>query len=190
MKPRFLLAAAVLLFLSTGASQAAGFVNLAFNDNAFDVWAGFRVGGDDDGGVMLGGRYLYNDDEDATVPAFLLSFASKPDANQEIDFNLGLQTYFGEAHDQDVQGVAIGGFAIWAPGKMKGVYFGGRIFYGPSVFCFGDTDGTFEWGAQAGYAFNPKMRVYVEWSDFEADIENGGTVAVDDGVKFGFGARF
>jgi hypothetical protein len=36
MKPRFLLAAAALLLLSTGLSHA-GFVDLAFNDEAFDV---------------------------------------------------------------------------------------------------------------------------------------------------------
>jgi len=189
MKPRHLLAAAVLLLLSTGFANA-GFVDLLFNDNAFDVWAGFNVGGDEDAGVLIGGRYLYNDDEDSTVPAFYLAFSSKPEANSDIDFSLGLQTYFGESKDQDVTAVAIGGSAVWTPPNWKGVFFGGRVFFGPGVFSFGETDGTFEWAARAGYAFNPKMGVFVEWSDFESDVENGGSLDVDDGVKFGFGARF
>jgi len=189
MRLKLILAACAVVMLSTGAAQA-GFFDLAVNNNAFDIWAGFNIGKNDEAQTVLIGRYLYNGDEDSSIPAFLVAFSSTPSANEDVRFFLGAQVYLGESHKQDVQGVALGGSGTWSPSNWKGVYVGGRIYYAPGVFCFGDTDGAFEWGLEGGYNFNPKMRVFVEYSDFSADVENFGNVNVDDGVKFGFGARF
>lgn len=188
MKSKLVVAAAVLV-LSIGASQA-GFFDLAVNDNAFDIWAGFNLGKNEEAQTIIGGRYLYVDDEDSSIPAFFLGFSSKPAANDEIEFVLGTQVFFGSSDNQDTEGVALGGSASWTPSKWKGVFVGGRIYWAPGVFCFGDTDGMTEWAIQAGYKFNPKMRIFLEYSDFSVDVENFGSVSVDSGVKVGFGAKF
>ena len=188
MKSKLILAAAVLV-LSIGASQA-GFFDLSVNDNAFDIWAGFNLGKNEEAQTVIGGRYLYVDDDDSSIPAFLFGFSSKPDGNEDVSFLLGAQAIFGESKNQDMEGVALGGSATWAPSKWKGVFVGGRIFWAPGVFCFGDTDGLTEWEVQGGYFFNPKMRIFLEYSNFSADVNNYGSVTVDSGTKLGFGAKF
>jgi hypothetical protein len=165
-------------------------VSLAFNDNAFDFWGGFHLGKDEESQILLGGRYLYESDKDAKVPAALLLFSSRPAGSDEIDFSLGAQVVFGEAQNVDAEGVSVGGMGSWTPDGWKGAYVGGRLFWAPSVFCFGSTDGLFEWGIEGGYKFNPRMGLFVEYSDFEADDEIAGSFTVDDGWKIGFRATF
>ncbi len=188
-KPRNLLACALLL-AATGAAHA-GFFDLSLNDNAFDAKGGFHFGKDENARFLLGGRYLYADDEDAGIVGVIAAWAGRPAASEEVDFSLGFQGYFGEAgNNLDVEGIGIGGEVNWQPKAWKGAYVGGDVYYTPDVFSAGDTESIFEWGVRGGYRFNPKIHVFVEYVSMEADIEGIGDVDIDDGLKIGFGVRF
>jgi hypothetical protein len=185
MKLRSLLVAFALVSFGQGAARAQ-MVSLALNDNAFDAWGGFYLGRDDASRVLLGGRYLYADDEDTKYPAFLVAFAGRPDAMEEVSFHLGVQGVFAEASNLDVEAIAVGGFGEWVPKNWKGVYLGARLFYAPEVFSFDDTEGIFEYAARGGYVINEKFQAFLEYSEIEAEIAVLGDVSVDDGVKIGF----
>jgi len=189
MKLRSLFACA--LFAAASGVAHAGFFDLSLNDNAFDVRGGLHFGEDENARFLLGGRYLYADEEDADVVCVIAAWAGKPSASDEVDFSLGFQGYLGEAGNSlDVEGVGIGGEVTWQPEAWKGAYVGGDVYYTPDVFSSGDTESIFEWGVRGGYQFNPKIHVFVEYISMEAEIEGIGDVDVDRGAKIGFGVRF
>jgi hypothetical protein len=187
MKLRVLAVLLVIAILGTGSADAAMF-SLAFNNETVDFWGGFHLGKDDQ--VFLGGRYLYESDQDSKMPAFVVTFESKPQANDAFALAIGLQALSGEAANVDVEGVAVGGDVEWTPPNWKGFYVGGRLYYGPEVFCFGDTENLFEYAVRGGYKINETMGVFLEYASFEADVAGAGTVNVADGILFGFKARF
>jgi hypothetical protein len=191
---RRLLMFAIVAMLAGRAAQA-GNVELSFNDNNFDTWLTFGLGSDDDAQFQLGGRYLYSssDEDDASLPGILAGFSSRAAGNDEIRFFVGAQGYVGEAQDQDIEGVGVGGGATWAPESWNGVFVGARLFYAPEVFCFGDTTGVFEWAGSAGYQINEKVRAFLQYSQVTADLETDAgdaDVDIDTGVTIGIGIAF
>jgi hypothetical protein len=166
-----------------------------FNDETADVWGGIEFGKDDESGFLLAGRYLYSDEDeiDASVPAVLLAFAGRSSANEDVDFRVGLQGYFGEAADQDVTGIGVGGSGSWAPDGFKGGYVGARLYYAPGVFAFGDTEKIFDWAVEGGYRINEKFRAFLQYATLDVEVEIDGVeldVDVDEGLLFGFGINF
>jgi hypothetical protein len=183
----------VLATLLLAGSTHAGFVDLSLNGDTVDLWGGAHVGRDEEARFLIGGRFLYSDDDetDASVPAVLAAFSGRPSANPAIEFHLGLQGLFGEALDQDVSGIAVGGAGTWTPPSWKGAFVGARAFFAPSVMSFGDTDRILEWAIIGGYAITTKIRVFVEYTELTVDLEDGGDVDVrDDDVTGGIGVRF
>jgi len=189
-----LLTVAIVALLATGAATA-GSAELSFNDNSFDAWLMFGSGKDEDAQFQFGGRYLYSDsdEDDASLPAVVAGFASQPASNKEMRFFLGAQAFLGKAQEQDIEGVGVGGDLTWTPESWKGVFVGARLYYAPSVFCFGDTDSVFEWAGRAGYEINPKIRAFLEYSKLSADLDSSQTVGqvdIEDGLTIGIGVRF
>jgi len=97
---------------------------------------------------------------------------------------------FGEAADQDVQALALGGRLTWTPGFFGGVYFEGTIFYAPSVLAFGDTEGVMNWVVRGGFEVTPKLYVFVDYSKFEVEVENLSDIDVEKTVRFGATLKF
>jgi len=182
--------ACIVVLSAVGVAQA-GFFDLALDNNAFDLRGGFHFGKDETAQFLLGGRYLYADDENTSVGSVIAAWAGKPAASDEVDFTLGFQGYFGSTSDDvSVEGIGIGGEANWAPDNWKGAFVGGRAYYTPSVFAMGDTDSILEWGVRAGYRFNPKMQIFLDYAAVTADVEAADSVDLDKGLKLGFGVRF
>ncbi len=186
---RNVLAFVIVAALATGAA-AAGSVSLAFNDQAFDAWGIF--GGKEDGGLEFGGRYLYSDsdEDDASIPGALVGFSSTPTANDEMRFFVGALGFFGSAHNEDVSGVSVGGVVSWTPDRWKGVFASARVFFAPEVFCFGDTQGIFEWAGRGGYQVNEKFNVFLEYSKLSVDIDNSGDADAKIGLTLGASLSF
>ena len=183
----------LVLLLAAGAAQAGGFASVAFNDDVADLWGGFQLGKNkDEGGFLLGARYLYSDEDnvDASLPAAVAGFSGQPKANPAIHFLLGVQWFLGEAANEDAQAFAVGGSGRWAPEQWKGIFVGARLFYAPDVFTMGDTDGLTEWAAQGGYQINEKIRAFLEYTKITVDVDNVGDVDVDDTAKVGLAFDF
>jgi hypothetical protein len=192
MRHQYLVAVLIVLATAGVAQSAGGFADLAFNDESADLWAGFQLGRNEEGGFVLGGRYLYSDEDnvDASVPAAIAGFSGQPKANPAIHFLLGVQWFFGEAANEDAEAIAVGGTGRWAPEQWKGVFVGGRLFYAPDVFSMGDTEGLFEWAAQGGYQINDKIRAFAEYAKITVDVDNVGDIDVDDSARIGIGFDF
>jgi hypothetical protein len=188
-------AAIGVMALVVGGVTHAGFFDLMFNDETADVWGGIEFGKNDDSGFLLAGRYLYTDEDevDASVPAVLLAFEGRASANEDIDFRVGLQGFFGEVADQDVEGVGIGGSGNWAPDAFKGGYVGARLYYAPGIFAFGDTESILDWGIEGGYRINEKFRAFLQYAKLKVEVEVDDVefdVDVDQGLLLGFGITF
>ena len=191
MRQRCLIAMIAVVLGTTAAH--AGLIEMGLNDETVDVRGGFHFGDNKESQFFLGGRYLYHDEDeggDAKIPAVIAGFSSRPSANSEIGFMAGLQGYFGEAGDIDMEGIAVGGSASWHPGGGKGFYLGGRLYWAPSILCTGDTDGILEWAARGGYAINKVFNVYVEYIDISFDTEEIEGIDAVDELMFGFGFSF
>lgn len=179
----------VLLTAATGLAHA-GWFELALDDETADLWLGAHLGRDPETQFALGGRFLYTDETDGQIASLVAGFASNPKAAKDSDIAFLVQVFGGEGENQDVGAVALGLSGNWAPENLKGVFFGGRLFYAPEIFTYSDTEGLIDWAIKAGYRFTPKMEVFLAYTKFEVDFENFGDVEVDKGLKFGFGARF
>lgn len=189
MRQRFLIAM-IAVVLGTTAAQA-GFVEIGLNDETVDFRGGFTFGRDIENQFIVGGRYLYHDfddADDASIPALIVGYSTRPTNNDAFAFTMGMQVYFGEAADQDVEGLALGTSLAWNPGGWKGFYLGGRAWWCPTAFGFGDTEDVFEWAVRGGYAINKAFRVYVEYIDFQFDTEEFNNIEVVEeaivGVSF------
>jgi len=186
MRQRFLIAM-IAVALGTTAAHA-GFVEIGLNDETVDVRGGFTFGRDIENQFILGGRYLYHDfddADDASIPALIVGYSTRPTNNDAFAFTMGMQVYFGEAADQDVEGLALGTSLAWNPGGWKGFYLGGRAWWCPTAFGFGDTEDIFEWAVRGGYAFNKAFRVYAEYIDFQFDTEDFNDIEVVEEVIVG-----
>jgi hypothetical protein len=189
MTSRQVAVAALVSALGWGPA-AAGFFELAVESAAFDVRGGAHIGADEQARLLLGGRYTSSDDEDARLGSVLVAVMGKPQASEAFRFTLGAQVYaYGEAGDADVGGVGLGGDVTWTP-KLHGLFFGARVSYAPGSFCWSDTDSILDWGARAGYAINPRVRVYLDYAQVDADLGQAGDVDLDHSLKFGFGFEF
>lgn len=189
MRQRCLIAV-IAIILGTTAAQA-GFVEIGLNDQTVDFRGGFTFGKSIDDQFVLGGRYLYHDfddADDASIPAIIGGYSSRPTNNNEFAYTIGMQFYLGEAAGQDVEGLALGTSVSWNPGGWKGFYLGARVWWCPTAFALGDTDDVFEWAVRGGYAVNKAFRIYAEYIDFEFDAQDFDNIEVVEeaivGVSF------
>jgi hypothetical protein len=107
-----------------------------------------------------------------------------------LDLLLAGQYYFGEGQNQDASALGLGFDANWALPNLKGVFVGGRFFYAPSLFAWGDTEGFSDWAVRGGYRITPKVDVFVSYHSIKADFEGTGDVDISDGWLIGFGGRW
>jgi hypothetical protein len=182
MKPKAFVVLLAAVFLGAGDPRAA-MLSLALNNDAFDVRGGFHLGKDETAQLFLGGRYLHEDDEDSSYPAFLVAFVSRAEASEAVTFSVGLEVV-RRYEEPDVDGIAIGGDIEWDPKKWKGLY-GRAPVLRPEVFCFGDTERITSTPPRR-HRINQKIRVFLRVLLIEARIA-GGSRTVDDSLKLGSG---
>ena len=97
---------------------------------------------------------------------------------------------FGEAADQDVRALALGGKLTWLPDSLGGLYFEGEIFFAPSVLSFGDTEEVMNWVVRGGFEVTPKLHIFVDYSKFEVEVENFGNIDVEKTARLGATLKF
>lgn len=183
--------AVVAIVLAACAAPArAGWFEIALNGNAVDASGGNHFGSDPRGRLALGGRLLYDDDDDTKLGSVLAALASEATAVEGLEFGVGAQGYFGTGRDLDVSAIGLGVTASWAPPALDGVYFGARIFYAPGIFAWSDTDDLKDWGVKAGYRVTPKIEIFATFQRIDADFGALGRPPVHEGLLVGFGGRF
>ncbi len=188
MKKLLLVFCLLLLPFATNATT----LGLDFNDDSAEVRLDLPLTGDDYGRSVLGGRFLYNEDEDTEMLGVELKFLGNPGAIPGLEVGAGIIGYIGESHDvYDFGNVGVGLMADYAPATLQGLGFSARLVYSPDIFSWQDSDGLFEFNVRVGYAITPKVKVYVGHQKIEGEIDGfNQDVDIDDDVRVGLLVRF
>lgn len=181
----------ILLVLVPFSAQAT-MMALDFNDDSAEVRLDLLLSGDGYGKAVVGGRYLYNDDEDTKMGGVELKFLGDPGALPGLEVGAGFIGYFGESHDNfDFSNVGVGLMADYSPATLQGLGFSTRLVYAPSIFSWQDSDGLFEYNARVSYAITPMVKVYVGYQKIEAEVDDSNRdVDIDKDVRFGLQVNF
>jgi hypothetical protein len=173
-------------------SAQATTMALDFNDDSAEVRFDMKLTGDDYGQSIVGGRYLYNDDEETEMISAELKFVGDPGAVPGLEVGAGFIGYIGESHNSfDFSNVGVGLMADFAPGNLQGLGFSGRLVYSPDIFSWQDSDGMFEYNIRVSYAITPKVKVYVGHQGIEADVDGSNLeVDIDDDTRVGLQVKF
>ncbi len=179
---------AMLLPLSAKATMLA----LDFNDDSAEVRFDVELTGDDYGRSVLGGRYLYNDDEESEMISVELKFLGDPGAVPGLEVGAGFIGYVGESHDVfDFSNVGVGLMADYTPATLQGLGFAGRLVYSPDIFSWQDSDGLFEYHLRINYAITPKVKVYAGYQSIESEVDGSKVdVDIDEDARVGLQVRF
>ena len=167
---RYLLVMLCLLFLPMTAN--AGTAALEFNDESAEMRLDVPLSEDSYGKVMVGGRLLFNDDEETEMASVEFKVVGDPGSVPGLEVGAGFVGYVGESHDvYDFNNVGIALMADYAPPTLQGLGFSVRASYAPDIFSWQDSDGLFEFNTRVYYALTPKVKVYAGYQSIEGEID-------------------
>ena len=182
----------VLCLILVPFSANATSLGLDFNNDSAEVRLDFVLSGDDYGTAILGGRYLYNDDEQSETLGVEMKFVGDPGAVPGLEVGAGFIGYIGTTdYNYDFNNVGIALLADYAPGSLQGLGFSGRLVYAPSIFSWQDSDGLFEYNLRVNYAITPKVKVYGGYQKIESEVDGvNADVDIDDDFRIGLQVKF
>ena len=190
MKKTVLLALTLGLVLSAATVWAAS-LGLEFNDSSAQIRYAQPLTQDDYGTTLVNGRFLYNDNNDATVGSGGVEFLGEPGNVPGLKLGIGAQVYGGRAaHSQDLLTLGVGGTVAYAPPRFGGVGVAADLYYSPRVFSLLDAKRMLEGGARIQYAITPKADVYLGYQYLRADFDDAGHQNLDKALRIGFNAQF
>ncbi|PLX97718.1 MAG: hypothetical protein C0623_14815, partial [Desulfuromonas sp.] len=142
----------VCLMLVPFSAQATKLA-LDFNNESAEIRLDVPLTADEFGRSVIGGRYLYNEDEDTDMGTAEFKFFGEPGAVPGLEVGAGFIGYVGETQDiLDFRNIGIGVMASYAPGQLQGLGFSARVVYSPDIFSWGDSDGLTEFNTRVSYA--------------------------------------
>ncbi len=182
---RFLLIALLALFSSV--TNAQSLTAQLSNDSARFIYVS-DVLGQALGRLELNAGILYNDNDDYAASVGLQVRGENLDAPLLVA--LGGRAYYGNIGNYTATAVALGGDIVWAPIALPGFELAGHFYIAPEPVSFSDAIGLRDYGVRAGYQVIPLSTVYVGYQKFEIEIQNVGSVILDDGIVFGLNIQF
>lgn len=190
MKKTVLLVLTLGLVFSTTTVWAAS-VGVDFNDSSAQIRYAQPLTQDEYGTSLVNGRFLYNDNNDATVGSVGVEFLGEPGNVPGLKLSVGGQVYGGRAaHSQDLLTLGVGGTVAYAPPQFGGVGVAADLFYSPRVFSLLDAKRLLEAGAKIQYTVTPKVDVYLGYQYLRADFDDTGHQNLDKALRVGFNAHF
>jgi hypothetical protein len=184
----------VLGFLATIilaiAPAAAGSLDVGINTDSAQARVGFDAHEETGYRVNLGLGFLYNDGLDAQIGSASALFVVEPESIPGFEIGLGICLYAGSSGEESVGSFPIGIQADWAPAALKGFFFGARVFYGPAILSWSDTESLLEAEAQVGYRFAKPLGIFLQFRNVRVDVGDRDDRDIDNDVRVGFNARF
>ena len=124
-----------LMPLSAQATSMA----LDFNNDSAEFRLDFPINKDEYGASIIGGRYLYNEDENTDMGSIEFKFVGDPGAIPGLEVGAGFIGYIGETQDFfDFNNLGVGLMAEYSPATLQGLGFSARIVYSPDIFSWQD----------------------------------------------------
>ncbi|HKK02028.1 MAG TPA: YfaZ family outer membrane protein [Desulfuromonadales bacterium] len=190
MKKTVLLTLALGLMLNAATVWAAS-LGVEFNDSSAQIRYAQPLTQDEYGTAQVNARFLYNDNNDATIGSAGLMFLGEPGNVPGLRLGIGAQVYGGRgAHSQDILSLGVGGTAVYAPPRFGGIGIAADLYYAPRVFSLLDAKRLFEGGARVQYAITPKAEVYLGYQYLRADFGHESHQNLDKALRVGFNAHF
>jgi hypothetical protein len=161
------LVAPVLLFVSSSVF-AGGSLDLSINNES----AGIEYDATQMGSPLHISAGAWHDEDDKDLFNLGLNVVDVRSKASPIKIGIGgkLIAYF--AGDEEGAGLAIGGFARYAPASLNGFGLSGHVYYSPSVLSFDKTENITDLGAKVEYKILPTAAVYLGFRFVEASEEN------------------
>ena len=177
-----------LMPLSAQATSMA----LDFNNDSAEFRLDVPMSKDEYGAAIIGGRYLYNEDENTDMVSVEFKFVGDPGAIPGLEVGAGFIGYIGETQDlYDFNNLGVGLMAKYSPATLQGLGFTARIVYSPDIFSWQDSDGLFELNTRVSYSITPKVKVYAGYQKIELELDGvNQDIDVDDDVRVGLQVQF
>jgi hypothetical protein len=183
-------ALAAILSVAVSGAARAGWFDLGLDHDTVQASAGAHFGNDPAGRFALGGRYLWDDESGSRVGALLFGFETEPGSIEGLRFGIGGEVLAARDGDRDFEAGALGVSGTYAPAAMHGFFFGGRLFYAPSVLAWSGAESVVDASARVGFRVTPRIEVFGEYQVVRADLEDAGGHNLVDSILLGFGGRF
>jgi hypothetical protein len=192
---RRLIAAVFLVALGAVEAQAAGSIELDFNDDSAQGRLIIPLVLYDHGSSEFNARVLYNDDEDLTLGSAGLDFIGQPAQVPGLSLGVGLEVLGGQKEDpstdQDILALAAGArLSYLPPGLNDTVGLHARVFYAPKVLSGLETDRALETALRASFSIIPQVDIFLEYQNVQMDFEDIGDQTADEEIRIGFLGRF
>jgi len=136
---------------------------------------------------------IYDSNSDYLVMAGLLVSGENLDA--PVVASLGLRAYYGEVTNttiptSTVAVIALGGDLSFSPVNLPGFEFGGHYYIAPDPVSFADSNKIIDFGVRIGYQVIPLSTLFIGYQSVTIDVNNQGTLIMDEGVIFGMNFAF
>lgn len=191
--PRFLLAvllAAVLLGFSQFAAARAIDINLN-NDTAqfrYIVYDG-RAGAFGKREMDIGFLFTTEDDYLGMFGAQVIAEAGSDSPG--LDAGIGFKIFAVHADPSaDIFALTLGGQLRYSLPPHQRIQIGAEGYYAPDVVTFADGENFGYFSATLGYEILPRASVYIGYRDIRTELEQGGTITIDDGGFIGMKFEF
>jgi len=190
-----MIAVVFLVALSAEEAQAAGSIELDFNDNSVQGRLIIPLVLYDHGSTEFNARMLYNDDEDLTLGSAGLDFIGQPAQVPGLALGVGLEVLGGQKKDpfknQDILALAAGARLSYLPPALNNTLgLHARFFYAPKVLSGLETDRALETALRASFSIIPQVDIFLEYQNVQMDFKDIGDQTVDEGIRIGFLGRF
>jgi len=178
------------LFFVFCSSAFAGSISAQLSNDA----ARFMfIGGGSTNRLQYEAGIIYDSSRDYLVMAGLLVSGENIDA--PVIASLGLRSYYGEVTNTSIPTstvavIALGGDLSFSPVNLPGFEFGGHYYIAPDPVSFGNSNKLIDYGFRIGYQVIPLSILFIGYQSVTVDINNQGTLTLDEGVIFGMNFTF
>jgi len=182
----------LMLLLLIVSTAGAASLRLEFNDESAEAGFSAPLADDNLGKVVLGGRFIYNEDENTTrLGTLSLDFTGETGNVPGLTFGAGFFGSYGKTHQIfNTLNVGLGAMARYAPAELQGLGFSGHVALAPKIFSFKDSEGIYEWNAKVFYSLTPKVQIYGGYQFMRGRFENGSKLYFDRDFRAGLEAFF
>lgn len=177
-----------LLTLSAGAQASSLNVALSSDAARFEYQTAYSALGLNNADLTFG--VTYNDANDWLGGARLEVFGDAAAPGSGLHAGAGVSTMFGNADDQNVLVVGLGGELRYTFPQANRFAIAGQAFFAPKITSFADSDGYSDWSVQGEYELTREAHLFLGYRDIKVNLDNRSDVKLERGLYGGLKLNF
>ncbi len=180
---------ALILMLAMGLAHGQTAI-VSLSETSAQLKYGMLVGGQRFGRSEMTAGFLYNSDSDYIAEAALMVVDEAGSKLPGMRIGLGGKFYGASIPGNELAALAIGGEIAYTLSQIDRLTLGAEGYYAPSIVSFMDTERFWEVAGRVQYAVLPTAGAFIEYRKFYADLDAGGGVSIDKGIRLGLRIEF